>query len=236
MIPKIVHYCWLSGDPVPKMMQRCMETWKMHLPDFEFILWDLKRFDIGSSVWAREAFEHGKYAFAADYIRLYALEKMGGIYLDMDVEMLKPFDDLLDREYFIGYENNRFRVPEMAVFGVEPGCPWVSALLEHYRDRHFVQADGSMDTKPLPHVAKEVLAAKGITLDLLPSEYLSPKPFVHKKFETTNNTYCIHQFADCWIPWEQRVERRFWDWLGVTPHRFMLHFDNFLLRVFHIKR
>lgn len=100
MIPKIIHYCWLSGDPVPQNLQDYMATWKAKLPDYEFILWDRNRFDLHSSEWVRQAFEARKYAFAADYIRLYAVYHYGGIYMDMDIEVVKPFDELLDSPYF----------------------------------------------------------------------------------------------------------------------------------------
>ena len=104
MIPKIIHLCWLSGDPYPPKIAKCLETWKKHLADYEIILWDTNRFDLNSSIWVRQAFEKKKYAFAADFIRFYALYHFGGIYLDSDVEVLKSFDDLLDLPYFMGVE------------------------------------------------------------------------------------------------------------------------------------
>ncbi|MCS2958344.1 hypothetical protein NXX53_17410 [Bacteroides salyersiae] len=89
MIPKRIHLCWLSGDPYPQKIQKCIDSWKVHLPDYEIMLWDLKRFDIAQVPWVEQAFRVKKYAFAADYIRLYALYNYGGIYLDSDVEVLK---------------------------------------------------------------------------------------------------------------------------------------------------
>ena len=82
MIPKRIHLCWLSGDPYPQKIQKCIDSWKVHLPDYEIMLWDLKRFDIAQVPWVEQAFRVKKYAFAADYIRLYALYNYGGIYLD----------------------------------------------------------------------------------------------------------------------------------------------------------
>ena len=102
MIPKIIHLCWLSGDEYPPMIKKCIESWKRYLPDYEIMLWDTKRFDVNSVLWTKQAFECKKYAFAADYIRLYALYHYGGIYLDSDVLVYKSFDDLLDLPYFIG--------------------------------------------------------------------------------------------------------------------------------------
>ena len=89
MIPKIIHYCWLSNDPIPEKLQEYMKSWKEKLPDYEFKLWNFDCFDINSSQWVKEAFEAKKYAFAADYIRLYAVYNYGGIYMDMDVEVIK---------------------------------------------------------------------------------------------------------------------------------------------------
>ena len=73
MIPKIIHFCWMSGDPYPADIQKCIDSWKRLLPDYEIRLWNAKNFDINKSVWVKEAFEAKKYAFCADYIRLYAL-------------------------------------------------------------------------------------------------------------------------------------------------------------------
>ena len=95
MIPKIIHFCWLSDDPYPQEIQRCLDSWKKILPDYESWKWDRKRFDINAIPWTKEAFEAKKYAFAADYIRLYALYNYGGIYMDMDVEVLKTFNPFL---------------------------------------------------------------------------------------------------------------------------------------------
>ena len=88
MIPKIIHFCWMSGDPYPEKIQKCIDSWKKILPDYEFWLWDSNRFDMESSVWVKEAFAARKYAFCADYIRCFALYTYGGIYLDSDVEVL----------------------------------------------------------------------------------------------------------------------------------------------------
>ena len=131
MIPKIIHLCWLSGDPYPPKIAKCLETWKKHLSDYEVILWDTNRFDLNSSIWVRQAFEKKKYAFAADYIRFYALYHFGGIYLDSDVEVLRSFNDLLDLPYFMGVE--KAQTPEAAIIGAEKGCDWIKMCLDYYQ-------------------------------------------------------------------------------------------------------
>ena len=132
MIPKQIHYCWLSGEPYPKLISDCIESWKIHLPDYKIILWDTKRIDINSNLWLKQAFETKKYAFAADYIRFYALYHYGGIYLDADVEVLRSFDGLLNRHEFVGEEASGDI--EAAVMGVEKNISWVikSDVIVHW--------------------------------------------------------------------------------------------------------
>lgn len=90
MIPKIIHYCWLSNDPLPSNFIKYLNGWKQLMPDYEFMLWNFDRFDKNSSNWVKEAFDNKKYAFAADYIRLYALYNYGGIYLDLAFPPITP--------------------------------------------------------------------------------------------------------------------------------------------------
>lgn len=120
----------MSGDPYPSNIQKCIDSWHKYLPDYEIWLWDSKRFDIESSMWVKEAYEMKKYAFCADYIRLYALYNYGGIYLDSDVEVLKSYTDLLDLPYFMGLESKG--IIEAATIGAEKGCPIIKDLMAHY--------------------------------------------------------------------------------------------------------
>lgn len=159
MIPKIIHYCWLGEDPYPEKIQRCIDSWSKHLPDYEFVLWNKQRFDIHSVKWVEQAYNAKKYAFAADYIRAYALANYGGIYLDSDVEVLKSFDNLLELPYFMGTERYALSgTIEAAVVGAEPHHPFYEKLLAHYDGREFIKADGSYDMLPLPGVFKGVIA------------------------------------------------------------------------------
>ena len=70
MIPKIIHYCWLSDDPIPESLQKCMNSWKEKIPEYEFKKWDFTIFPKSESKWVEEAFDNKKYAFAADYMLL----------------------------------------------------------------------------------------------------------------------------------------------------------------------
>lgn len=134
----------MSGDPYPKDIQKCLDSWKKFLPDYEVWVWNPERFDLNSSAWVKEAYEKKKYAFCADYIRLYALYHYGGVYLDSDVEVLKSFDPLLKLPYFIGMESKQYF--EAAVIGAEKGNAFIGHIMKHYDGRHFVKENGGVLT------------------------------------------------------------------------------------------
>ena len=216
MIPKIIHLCWLSGDPYPTKIARCLKSWKEFLPDYEVVLWDTQRFDLNSSLWVKQAFEKKKYAFAADYIRFYALFHIGGIYLDSVVEVLKSFDDLLDLPYFIGAEKSH--LPEAAIIGAEKGCDWIGHCLDYYQGRSFIKTDGSLDILISPEImVKQISEIKPLRvlsikdslnirqLDMqkevliFHDAFFSPKIFDSREVEITPYTYAIHHFRNSWF-------------------------------------
>ena len=208
MIPKIIHYCWLSNDPVPQDLQTYMLTWKEKLPDYEFILWNFDRFDKNSSKWVAQAFDNKKYAFAADYIRLYAVYNYGGFYMDMDIEVLKSFDDLLDNQILLAYEDEVPTGIEAGVFGAEKNNPIIKECLDYYSGRNFIKDDGTFDTLPLPRIMTKYCCGKsGIEIN---DRFL----FTCKSFKTGIVTtkpfsYTIHHFAGSWLTEEQKRTETF---------------------------
>ena len=207
MIPKIIHYCWLSNDPIPKDLKKYIKSWKEKLYDYEFILWDLNRFDLNRSLWVKQAFEAKKYAFAADYIRLYAVYNYGGIYMDMDVEVIKSFNDLLRNDYILGYEAAKGL--EAGVFGAPKKAPWVKEVLEYYTSKEFALPNGLYNDTPLPIIMDEVLNADYITnkkIVPLPTDFLTAKSYKTGKITITPNTYTIHHFAGSWKSWDEKMK------------------------------
>jgi mannosyltransferase OCH1-like enzyme len=175
-----------------------MQTWQEKLSDYDFILWNGERFDINSNHWVKQAFEVKKYAFAADFIRLYAVYTMGGIYLDSDVEIIKPFDALLYNNIMIAYENNLQNGIEAACFGAEKGNPYIKKCLDYYEGRFFIKSNGSYDVIPLPQIMKKVFdeidAYNSYTI--YPYYYFSSKG---KKIKSSENVYAIHHCAGSWV-------------------------------------
>ena len=244
MIPKIIHYCWLSGDEFPPLIQKCLDTWKEKLPDYEFILWDTNRFKLDNNIWVQQAFETKKYAFAADYIRLYAIYNFGGIYLDTDIEVLKSFNNLLERPYFTGAEG--LGIIEAGVFGAEKNSPWVKQCLDYYDGKAFINADGTYNTLTLPRIMMAQIS-KGRTIkEILPDNldvnkqtnddgtlYMFPKDFFCAKnhgtgvIEKTDNTYSIHHFAMSWVSNKRtflpNIKRKLMAFFGVSFINDMIH-------------
>ncbi len=210
MIPKIIHLCWLSGEDYPDKIKKCIESWHKYLPDYEIVLWDKSRFDINSIRWTREAYAEGKYAFAADYIRYYALYNYGGIYLDSDVEVKKCFDDLLNYRFFWGFEYTG--CPEAAIIGAEPKQKWLKKCMEWYEKHSF---DELYDKKMIPIAPLVMRMAfektfRCRTIDdnrihkayggiILPYEYFSPKNVFDGKIHDSEKKYTIHHFSSSWI-------------------------------------
>lgn len=221
MIPKKIHYCWFGDSKLPPKIAYCIESWKKNLPDYEIIQWNQEKFPPETTAWTKEAYESRKFAFVADYIRFYALQTEGGIYLDADVEVLKPFDPLLDRPYFLGREQSP-NIVESAIFGVAPNSKWVGECLEHYKDRHFIKEDGSFDMVPLPELMRDLFMERyGISMinriedfnpdeksmQLLPVDFFSPKHHKTLKLKVTDNTFTIHHFAGSWVRKKSRYRR-----------------------------
>lgn len=201
-IPKVIHYCWLSGEPYPDLVRKCIESWQRYLPDYQFVLWDRERISEIDCSWVNSAIAAKKWAFAADYIRLYALYNYGGIYLDCDVEVIKPLDDLLNRPYFMGRESHK-NVIEAAVMGGEPHQEWMKESLDWYCAKAF-------DVTKLndPSVAIPVILKRSLTLfpeiKILPADYFSPKDNRTGKVCVTSKTYTIHHFDGNWFNDYQR--------------------------------
>ena len=58
MIPKIIHYCWFGGNPLPQQARECIETWKKHCPDYEIKEWNEQNFDLSMFPYTKEAYEN----------------------------------------------------------------------------------------------------------------------------------------------------------------------------------
>jgi mannosyltransferase OCH1-like enzyme len=177
-----------------------MKSWQEKLPGYEFILWNFDRFDINSSLWVKQAFAAKKYAFAADVIRLFAVYQHGGVYLDMDVEIIRPFDDLLGNSIMLSYENDKKKTIEAGCFGAEKGHPFVKACYDYFYNKEFSPSVID-DGYTLPRVMKKIHVENSEFhgLPVYSEDYFTAKKFRTGVIKATRNTYAIHHFAGSWF-------------------------------------
>lgn len=214
-IPKYIHYCWFGKGEKSKLIKDCMKSWSKHLPDYTIMEWNEEKFDLSSSRYVREAYDARKFAFVSDYVRLYALNQHGGIYLDTDVEVLKSLNPLLRHDAFSGFEDERFL--QSGTMGATPGHPWIASLLKDYESRSFVRPDGTYDLTTNTAVISRLCEGEGLQLNgkeqklangvtFYPRTYFSPYDYVNGGNYITSDSYTIHHFAQSWLPAHVRLK------------------------------
>ena len=192
---------------MPPMALKCIESWHRFMPDYEYKLWNEDNFDINSVPYVKEAYEARKFAFVTDYVRLYALYTEGGIYMDTDVEVLRPYDDLLELSGFTGYEGSKFLPPVTGTMASEAGGEWVKEQLASYDGAHFLLPDGAFDMKTNTTRISEIMKAGGFKQDgkkqvykgmhIFPVQYFCPRQTTGEIL-MTDDTYCDHHFMGSW--------------------------------------
>ncbi len=219
MISKVIHYCWFGRGQMPKLALKCIESWKKYCPDYQIKEWNEDNFDLDLYPYVREAYDARKFAFVTDVVRLYALYHEGGIYMDTDVEVIKPLDSLLQYHAVSGFESLT-QIPT-GLMASEKGHPLFAELLHEYDGLHFVKSDGTFDlTTNVIRITNTCLkygfvpnnqlqTVNGFTF--LPKDFLCPIEQEGHRLVLTTNTLCIHHFAGSWIQgkvlWKKRISR-----------------------------
>lgn len=219
MIPKIIHYTWFSDDPLPEKVNLCLNSWREKMPDYKFIRWGMKEVRDIDEPFLQESLLARKWAFASDFVRLYAVFNYGGIYLDTDVIVYKSFDDLLNNTAFIGRENSihvEGRITSTYLtshcFGAEKGNPFIGKCLSYYQKRHFIISQDN--TLPMtlkynvviqPFVQSELARAAGYNPSASANQiqYLEDGTVVYTSDyfdcnKQTESSYCKHLALGAW--------------------------------------
>lgn len=214
MIPKIIHYCWFGGNPLPELAQKCIESWKKYCPDYEIRRWDETNFDFRSVEYMREAYEAHAWGFVPDVARLQIIYEYGGIYLDTDVELIKPLDNLLGCSAFVGTEDDKYIALGLG-FGAEKGNPVIKKLYDDYSSRHFILDDGTYDKTASPQIQTKALFNLGYKISdevktydkitFFPTEYFCPLSYDTGELNITENTYSVHHYMASWVTAETKA-------------------------------
>lgn len=213
---KYIHYCWFGDKPLPKLAKKCIESWKKFLPDYEIIKWSEENVDLEECPFIKEAYENKKWAFVADYARTRALNEMGGIYFDTDMEVTKNVDALLKKGSFLGIEDTG-NVNSAVWYEKEAGGYLSTTLLKKYRSfKHFDPDNASNVSIPL--LITEILNDLGFDRNrkdiqklehgiyIYPRDYFYPYSYNWENNMFTDNTCMIHYFDASWIPLKDRIE------------------------------
>ena len=177
-IPKKIHYCWFGGNPLPKSAMKCIQSWKKYFPDYEIIQWNEDNYDVNKIKYIREAYQAKKYAFVSDYARFDILYHEGGIYFDTDVEVIKSFDDILEKGPFMGCEiDGSFSLEDEMIndatnlggtvnpglgIAVNPGLGLYEEILNYYASQNFLNEDGTINQETVVTKTTKILREQGM--------------------------------------------------------------------------
>ena len=208
MIPKVIHYCWFGGNPIPEKDRRYIEGWKEKCPDYEIIEWNERNYDVSKNKYMAQAYEEKKWGFVSDYARLDLVYRYGGIYFDTDVELLKPLDNLLELEMFCGFESTKY-VNFGIGFGAEKENPVIRTVLEIYKTLVFKDKDRLLNQTACPIYQTKALIEYGLICNnryqelskctVFPTEYFAPMDVDTGILTVTEHTYSIHRYNMSWF-------------------------------------
>lgn len=207
MIPKTIHYCWFGHGEMPQSAMDCIASWHRYMPDWEYKLWNEDNFNVDSTPYTTEAYSLRKMAFVSDYVRLWALEKEGGIYLDTDVEVFRSLEPLLQHKAFAGFEGSKHKPIGTCVMASVSHGEWLCEMLSLYKGLHFINADGTPDLTTNVQRITAAMAKNGLKQDgteqdykdlhVFPVDYFSPR-HTTGEYIRTENTYCEHKGLGSW--------------------------------------
>lgn len=211
-IPKIIHYCWFGAENMDRSHKKCLQSWKKYLPDYICMKWDESNINFAHHPFLKAAYEMKKWAFVADYIRLQKLYEFGGIYLDTDILILRPLEELLNQGSFFGAENPNFI--NGAIFGTKKKNPLIKECLVRY-DRIVLDEKTPLTAITIPQIITttfrsnynyegdftSVVTRPGITI--YPPIYFYSLPYKdrdinNKMKNVTSRSYAIHLWDESW--------------------------------------
>ena len=227
MIPKKIHYCWFGRNPLPESALKCIASWKKYLPDYEIIEWNEDNFYVFQTQYTAQAYQAGKYAFVSDFARFKILYEHGGLYFDTDVEVIRPFDDIVAKGSFLGFEINPGEEREYGAvnpglgMGAEPGLELYRKILEYYSKLQFILPDGTYNiTDAVVNITTRELIRVGLRnrigiqkvdcISIYPADYFNPFDDITGKVNITDDTYSIHWYSKTWMkvsPLRQKIAR-----------------------------
>lgn len=222
MIPKIIHFCWFGGNPLPYEVKKCIASWRKFAPDYKIVKWDESNFDVNCHPFIKSAYEAKAWAFVSDYARLKIMFDHGGIYMDTDVELLKNIDFLLKNKAYVGVQQSYRLINTGLGFGSEKNNPVIKQMLKKYDNLVF-----SLDKKAdlaCPKFNTEVLEEMGYKytdkvcrlndITVYPCEFFDPLAPGNSENLMSCNTVSIHHYAASWYSFKAQWRRKLIRFIG----------------------
>ena len=217
-IPKVINAIWLSDKPLsamPDLYKYCVESWEKYCPDYKIKIWGIDDYH-SSCEYFNEAIGAQKWAFASDYARTDILYQYGGIYMDLDEEVISSIDDLIYNEAFIGFESS---------FYISCGCigavkknKILEKIRESYLKDHFIKEDRTYNLTTSPKRYTEILLEHGLQLNgdfqfvdditIYPFEVLTAKSCHSGKIYKTKHTYAMQHYNGSWMSEKKEILRQ----------------------------
>ncbi|OCB76553.1 glycosyltransferase [Flavobacterium crassostreae] len=219
MIPKVLHYCWFGGGEKSPLIKDCLESWKLHLPEYQIIEWNETNSDLRLP-FVKKAYRQQKWAFVADYIRLKVLYEQGGIYLDTDMLLLQPLDSLLCNTTFLGAECKTFI--NCSIIGTTPHSNFIQKCMSEYGSIKITKKT-DWGTITIPRIVTRVfkqMYGLDVPLDTIstteqitiyPAAYFYPLQYQDKtdaanyKQYLRPESFAVHLWSSSWIDSEALV-------------------------------
>ena len=202
LIPRKIHYFWIGGNPMPEEDKRNIESWRKYAPDYEIIEWNEGNYDFSTHPYSYEALKNKQYMYATDYARKDILYRYGGIYLDTDVELVAPLDDLLYNEVFVGIDDGG-QLNSGSGLGAVKNHPVIKTFMDLYEGVNFVNSDGSFNYKYNTYYETKYMISQGFEIknefqlidgiSCFPREVFMPEGFIGLDNDYTSRTVANHK-------------------------------------------
>lgn len=162
-IPHVIHLIWLGDKGFPPEVRRCLESWVKYLPGYKIRIWRAADALAINCLYLHQAVEEKKWAFAADVVRFYALYNEGGIYMDSDILLYKPFDNLIPAGGFATFHEHigsKIQLQAAMMLGAKGNIICKEAF-EYYCNKEFRRNDGTLDLTVSPAILADVALHHG---------------------------------------------------------------------------
>ncbi len=211
---------------MPELAQKCIDSWRRYLPDYEIKEWNESNYDVRKIPYIAQAYDAKKYAFVSDYARFDILYQYGGVYFDTDVEVIKDLHPIIERGAFIGVEKGQKSLLAAGLGIASPAASGIyKEILDSYAKEQFVNSDGTLNLKTVVTRVSEIFAKHGFfekdimqfvaVTTIYPSEYFCPKNPDTGEITITNNTYTIHHYDGSWLSKAMKTLYKEKQWLSV---------------------